>query len=184
MSLARERQTDRCWNDQPAERRCLGDVVGKPVLLGAKILVVGHNFLAAEDLKSGLEAEGATVCGPFSSSEEALDLLDLLQPDCTLLEIFIRGRDGRAVGRATSKAEDSLCGHQRLSQRRRSKAEAKRLLRREAIPSTRKWFAPRCWLCMNSDSDEISLRAYRARLSENELALKVRSMALSQGCLW
>lgn len=66
-----------------------GDAMGKPALLGTKILVVEGNFLIATDLKSAFEAESAMVCGPFGTSEEALDLLDRLRPDCALLELFI-----------------------------------------------------------------------------------------------
>ena len=65
--------------------------MGKPALPGTKILVVEGDFLIAEDLKSGLAAEGAMVCGPFSTSEGALNSLDHLRPDCALLELFIEG---------------------------------------------------------------------------------------------
>ena len=58
----------------------------------AKILVVDDEFLIAADLESRLTRLGYTVCGLAHSSQTALNLIELDQPDLVLLDIVLHGQ--------------------------------------------------------------------------------------------
>jgi CheY-like chemotaxis protein len=62
------------------------------VLTGRRVLVVEDQFAVALDLCEGLDREGASVVGPASSVEDALQMLESsARPDVAVLDIQIRG---------------------------------------------------------------------------------------------
>lgn len=62
------------------------------VLKGRKVLVVEDQFAVALDLCEGLDREGASVVGPVSSVEDALQMLESsARPDVAVLDIQLHG---------------------------------------------------------------------------------------------
>jgi CheY-like chemotaxis protein len=62
------------------------------VLNGRKVLVVEDQYAVALDLCEGLDREGASVVGPASSVEDALEMLESSgRPDVAVLDIQLRG---------------------------------------------------------------------------------------------
>jgi CheY-like chemotaxis protein len=62
------------------------------VLTGRRVLVVEDQFAVALDLCEGLDREGASVVGPASSVEDALQMLESsARPDVAVLDIQLRG---------------------------------------------------------------------------------------------
>jgi DNA-binding response OmpR family regulator len=60
-------------------------------LAGRLVLVLENDYLLADDERSVLEAEGATVLGPFSDSAQAIEAADRARPNCALLDINLGG---------------------------------------------------------------------------------------------
>ena len=61
-------------------------------LTGRLVLVVEDQFAVALDLCEGLDREGASVVGPASSVEDALQMLESsARPDVAVLDIQLRG---------------------------------------------------------------------------------------------
>ena len=55
---------------------------------GSRILVVEDEYLAADDLREGLEEAGVEVLGPVPSVAQAMDLLDAgARPDAAVLDV-------------------------------------------------------------------------------------------------
>lgn len=64
-----------------------------PVLSGKAIMVVEDEYLIAISIELAFEEMGATVLGPFSSVDDALEALQGSEPpDAAILDINIRGR--------------------------------------------------------------------------------------------
>jgi len=62
------------------------------VLNGRRILVVENQFAVALDLCEGLGREGASILGPASSVEDALEMLESsARPDVAVLDIKLQG---------------------------------------------------------------------------------------------
>lgn len=63
-----------------------------PPLRGRRVLVVEDEYMLAEDLREGLEQQGAEVAGPVSTVAEALELLGQEPaPDFAILDINLQG---------------------------------------------------------------------------------------------
>lgn len=61
-------------------------------LLGdLSILVIEDDFYLADDAQQALEAAGATVLGPVSNADDALELLARTRPDCALVDVNLGG---------------------------------------------------------------------------------------------
>lgn len=56
-----------------------------------RVLVVEDDFFIADDLATILKQQGASVMGPISNADDALDLLASRQPDCALLDVNLAG---------------------------------------------------------------------------------------------
>jgi DNA-binding LytR/AlgR family response regulator len=56
-----------------------------------KILIVEDESIVAKDIQFSLNKLGYAVCGIASSSDKAMDLADLEQPDLVLMDIMLKG---------------------------------------------------------------------------------------------
>jgi CheY-like chemotaxis protein len=62
------------------------------VLNGRRVLIVEDQFAVALDLCEGLGREGASIVGPASSVEDALEMLESsARPDVAVLDIKLHG---------------------------------------------------------------------------------------------
>jgi CheY-like chemotaxis protein len=62
------------------------------VLNGRRVLVVENQYAVALDLCEGLGREGASIVGPASSVEDALEMLESSgRPDIAVLDIKLHG---------------------------------------------------------------------------------------------
>ncbi|MGJ4945900.1 response regulator [Bradyrhizobium sp. HKCCYLS1011] len=70
------------------------------LLAGRSVLVIEDDYYLADDARQTLEDAGASVLGPVSSMEDALDLLDQTNPDCALVDINLGAGPSFASARA------------------------------------------------------------------------------------
>jgi DNA-binding NarL/FixJ family response regulator len=61
-------------------------MAGEADLSALSVLVVDNQFLLADDVRRALELAGAKVLGPCRDEEAALALLEVLAPDCAVLD--------------------------------------------------------------------------------------------------
>lgn len=61
------------------------------------VLVVEDEFVIALDIQTMLEKEGHQVLGPVGSVEQALGLLERVQPDVVVLDLNLRGQPSTPV---------------------------------------------------------------------------------------
>jgi CheY-like chemotaxis protein len=59
--------------------------------MGRRVLVVEDQCAVALDLCESLDREGASVVGPASTVEDALQMLESSRPDVAVLDIQLRG---------------------------------------------------------------------------------------------
>ena len=60
-------------------------------LAGRVVPVMENDYFLADDERSLLEAEGATVLSPFSDSAKAIEAVDPSPPNCALVDINLGG---------------------------------------------------------------------------------------------
>jgi DNA-binding response OmpR family regulator len=60
-------------------------------LNGLTVLVVEDNYYLANEICATLRLQGATIAGPTSNIEHALDLLATTKLDCAVLDINLHG---------------------------------------------------------------------------------------------
>ena len=71
------------------------------ILAGRHVLVVEDDYFIMDDLRQGLERRGATVLGPASSLEEALDIATATpRIDAAVLDINLHGEMAFSVADA------------------------------------------------------------------------------------
>ncbi|MCC7049170.1 MAG: response regulator [Alphaproteobacteria bacterium] len=73
------------------------------------ILVVEDDFFAARDLQAVFERAGYGVLGPARSEEEALGLMERLQPDGAILDLNLGGRRSMRVVAALDARAIPFC---------------------------------------------------------------------------
>lgn len=66
-------------------------MAGTADLSALSVLVVDNQFLLADDVRRVLELAGAKVLGPCRDEEAALALLEVLAPDCAVLDPNLGG---------------------------------------------------------------------------------------------
>lgn len=59
-------------------------------LVGRAVLLVEDDFYEARDTQQALQHAGASVIGPFGDSESALRSIASGNPNCAILDIFLR----------------------------------------------------------------------------------------------
>ncbi len=56
-----------------------------------RILIVEDEYFLADDLRKALEAQGASVIGPFSTIKNAERAIQDADPDCAVLDLNLQG---------------------------------------------------------------------------------------------
>jgi CheY-like chemotaxis protein len=69
-------------------------------LAGCRVLVLENEYYLAADASALLQAEGATVLGPFSDTAKAIEAAEQSRPSCALLDIKLSGGPDFVLARA------------------------------------------------------------------------------------
>ena len=74
----------------------------------ANILVVEDEGIVAQEIKSRLEKAGYSVCGVVHDGERAVTDAEALTPDLVLMDIRLKGQNGRHRGGRTDQGSLQL----------------------------------------------------------------------------
>jgi ActR/RegA family two-component response regulator len=64
----------------------------RPPFAGRRVLIVEDDFFLADELRTALAAQGAEVVGPVANIDDALDLIEQMQPiHAAVLDLNLQG---------------------------------------------------------------------------------------------